>query len=65
MKLREAKHTKESESWLNQISTSSHYTALLEEESEDQQHKAGPEKKPKPPPTYITDLKISHHSYSC
>jgi hypothetical protein len=32
---REAKHTKESEHWLNQTSTSSRYTALLEEESED------------------------------
>jgi hypothetical protein len=34
---REAKHTKESEQWLDQTSTSSRYTALLEEESDDQQ----------------------------
>jgi hypothetical protein len=33
---REAKHVKESEHWLNQTSTSNRYTALLEEESEDQ-----------------------------
>jgi hypothetical protein len=30
---REAKHTKESEHWLNQTSTSNRYTAPLEEES--------------------------------
>jgi hypothetical protein len=29
---REAKHAKEGEHWLNQTSTSNHYTALLEEE---------------------------------
>jgi hypothetical protein len=29
---------------------------LLEVESEDQQHKAGPENTPKPPPIYITDV---------
>jgi hypothetical protein len=39
----ETKHSKESEQWLNQSSTSSCYTALLEEESEDQEHKAGSE----------------------
>jgi hypothetical protein len=44
---RETKHIKESVYWLNQTSTS---TALLEEESEDQQRKAGPENTPKPPP---------------
>jgi hypothetical protein len=54
---REAKHTKESKHWLNQSSTSSCYTALLEEESEDQQHKASPENIPKPPPIYITGVK--------
>jgi hypothetical protein len=53
----EAKHTKEREYWLNQASTSSRYTDLLEEESEDQQQKAGPENTPKPPPVYITDVK--------
>jgi hypothetical protein len=36
---REAKQTKESEDWLDKTSTSSRYTALLEEESEDQQRK--------------------------
>jgi hypothetical protein len=36
---REAKHAKENEHWLNQTSTSNHYTALLEEGSEDQQPK--------------------------
>jgi hypothetical protein len=53
---RESKHTKESEQWLNQTSTSNSYTALLEEESEDQQQKAGPENMPKPP-IYITNVK--------
>jgi hypothetical protein len=53
---REAKLAKESEHWLNKTSTSNHYTALLEEESEDQQQKAGPENKPKPLPIYITDV---------
>jgi hypothetical protein len=47
-------HTKESENWPNQTSTSNRYTALLEEESEDQQQKADPENTPKPPPIYIT-----------
>jgi hypothetical protein len=54
---REAKHTKESKHWLNQTSTSNRYTALLEEESEYQQHKAGPDNTPKPPPLYITGVK--------
>jgi hypothetical protein len=44
---REARHAKESEHWLNQTSTSSCYTAQLEEESEDQQQKAGPKYTPK------------------
>jgi hypothetical protein len=48
--------SKEGEHWLNQTSTSSPYTALLEEESEDQQQKASPENTPKPPPISITDL---------
>jgi hypothetical protein len=56
---REAKHTKESEHWLNQTSTSNHYTAILQEGSEDQQQKAGPQNKPKPPPIYITDVKYT------
>jgi hypothetical protein len=51
------KHAKESEHWLNQTSTSSPYTAVLEEEFEDQQQKAGPDNTPKPPSTYITDVK--------
>jgi hypothetical protein len=54
---REAKHAKESEHWLNQTSTSNHYTALVEEESEDQQKKASSENMPKPRPVYITDVK--------
>jgi hypothetical protein len=37
---REAKHATESGHWLNQTSTSNRYTAILEEESEDQQQKA-------------------------
>jgi ATP-dependent 26S proteasome regulatory subunit len=53
---REAKHTTESKHWLNQTSTSSHYMALLEEESEDKQQKARPENMLKPPPIYITDV---------
>jgi hypothetical protein len=40
---REAKHTKESEHWLNQTSISNRYIALLEEAREDQQHKTGTE----------------------
>jgi outer membrane cobalamin receptor len=48
---REAKH------WINQTSTSNRYTALLEEENEEQ-HKAGPENLPKPPSIYIPDVKI-------
>jgi hypothetical protein len=51
------KHTKDSKHWLNQTSTSNHYTALLEEKSEDQQHKASLETTPKPPPLYITGVK--------
>jgi hypothetical protein len=54
---REAKHAKEREHWLNQTSTSNGYTALGEEESEDQQWKAGSENTPKPPPIDITDVK--------
>jgi hypothetical protein len=53
---RETKHAKQSEHWPNQTSTSNRYTALLEEESEDQQQKAGPENTPKPPAIYITDV---------
>jgi hypothetical protein len=62
---REIKHIKESVHWLNQTSTTNHYTALLEEETEDQQHKAGSENTLKPPPVYIADVKTCHHSYSC
>jgi hypothetical protein len=47
---RKVKHAKESELWFNQTSTSNRYTALLEEEREDQQLKAGPENTLKPPP---------------
>jgi hypothetical protein len=54
---REAKHAKESQHWLSQTSTSNCYTALLEEEMEDQQHKASPENTPKSPPVYKTDVK--------
>jgi hypothetical protein len=46
----EAKHYKEREHWLNQTSTSNRYTALLVEESEDQQQKTGPANTPKLPP---------------
>jgi hypothetical protein len=57
MKLKQKPNTtKESVHWLNQTSTSSNYTALLEEESEDQQHKPGPENTPKPLPIYITEV---------
>jgi hypothetical protein len=52
----QAKHAKESEHWLNQTSTSNRYTALLEEECEDHQQKAGSESTPKAPPIYITDV---------
>jgi hypothetical protein len=54
---REAKHAIEI-GWLSQTSTSSHYTAPLEEESEDKQQKAGPEETPKPPLICITGIKI-------
>jgi hypothetical protein len=52
----EATHAKKNQHWLNQTSTSNCYTALLEEESKDQQQKAGPENTPKPPPIYITNV---------
>jgi hypothetical protein len=54
---RETKHAKESEHWLKQTSTSSRYTDLLKEKSEDQQHKASPENTPKPPSIYLADVK--------
>jgi hypothetical protein len=54
---RETKHTKESVHWLDQTSSSNCYTALLEEEIEDQQHKARLEKVPNLPSIYITDVK--------
>jgi hypothetical protein len=44
------RETKESEDRLNQTSTSSRYTALLEEQRKDQHHKANKENTPKPPP---------------
>jgi hypothetical protein len=53
---REALLAKESQHWLNQTSTSSRYTALLLEESVDQQQKAGSENMSKPPPIYITGV---------
>jgi hypothetical protein len=53
---RGAKHATENEHWLNQTSTSNRYSALLEEESEDQQKKASTQNMPKPPPIYITDV---------
>jgi hypothetical protein len=34
---------------------------MLDEESEDQQQKAGPENMPKPPPTYVDVTNISLH----
>jgi hypothetical protein len=52
---KEAKHAKESKHWLYPTSTSNCYTALLEEESEEQQ-KADNENTPNPPPIYITDV---------
>jgi hypothetical protein len=55
MKLKQkANNSKESEYWLNQTCTFDRYTALLEEECKDQQHKTGPENIPKPLPIYIT-----------
>jgi hypothetical protein len=53
MKQTKPNHSKESERWLNQPSTSNRYTALLREESEDQQHKTDSENTPKPLPIYI------------
>jgi hypothetical protein len=50
-------HSKESKDWLTQPSTSNHYTALLEEENQDQQQTSSPENMPKPPPIYITGIK--------
>jgi hypothetical protein len=51
------KHSKESEHYLNQTSTSNRYTALLEEESEDQQHKTSLENTRKPPVVYKVGVK--------
>jgi hypothetical protein len=53
MKMKQKDTRKGSEYWLNQPSTSNRYTALLEEESGDQQHKTSPENMSKPPPSYI------------
>jgi hypothetical protein len=39
----QTRQKKKSENWLNQTSTSNRYTTQLDEESEDQQQKAGPE----------------------
>jgi hypothetical protein len=59
------KEAKQGEHWLNPTSTSNRYTALLEEESEEQQ-KASYKNTPKHPLIYITNtLQIFHHSYSC
>jgi hypothetical protein len=52
-----AKHSKESERGLNQPSTCNRNTALLHEESEDQQHNTVPQNTPKPRPIYITGVK--------
>jgi hypothetical protein len=41
----QTKHSKESEHWSNKPTTFNRYTALLEEESEGQEHKASPENK--------------------
>jgi hypothetical protein len=38
------------------LSLFNHYTALLEEESDDHQHEDGPENTPKHSPIYITDV---------
>jgi hypothetical protein len=58
MKLKEKPNTpKTANTGSTKLPLPNHYTALLEEESEDQQHKAGPENKPKSPPIYTTDVK--------
>jgi hypothetical protein len=53
----EEANSKEGEYWLNQHSASSRYTAVIKEESEDQEHKTGPENTPKPPPLYTNGVK--------
>jgi hypothetical protein len=50
------KHTKESNHWLNPTSSSSRYSALLDEENGLQQQQDGPENTPKPSPVYVSDV---------
>jgi hypothetical protein len=53
---RQAKLIKESDHWLNQTPACNHYSALLEDESEDQQQTTDPRNTPKPPPIYVSDV---------
>jgi hypothetical protein len=53
---REAKHTKESDHWLKPTSTHNPYSALMEDESEDQQQTTDPGNSSKPPTFYISDV---------
>jgi hypothetical protein len=56
-----AKQNKEIEYHLNKTTTSYHYTALLEDETEDQQHKAYPRNNPNHTPIYIIGSMSSQH----
>jgi hypothetical protein len=69
MKLKEKSNTpKNKYTGPTKLPTCNCHTALLDEETVNQQHKAGLENTPKPLPIYIyiyiTDVKISHHSFS-
>jgi hypothetical protein len=67
MKLKERPNTpKKANTGSIKFPLPNHYTALLQEESEDQQHKASSENMPKPPPIHITYVKnISPLIHSC
>jgi hypothetical protein len=53
---RQAKLVKESDHWLNPTSTRNRFSALMEDESEDQQQTADAGNTPKPPPIYVSDV---------
>jgi hypothetical protein len=61
---RKTKHSKEIEYWLNKTSTSNHYIALLDEESEEQQHKLVLTTRQNLQCIQL-ELKIFHHLYIC
>jgi hypothetical protein len=57
---REAKLIKESDRWFNPTSTHNCYSALLEDESIDQQKTTDPGNTPKPPPSLHANYKSTY-----